>query len=148
VSNMSAEAHVKPNARDSAPIMARLRWRFPPGTRVGPYEAVAALGAGGMGEVYRARDTNLNRDVALKILPASVAKDLDRLTRLEREAKTLAAPNGSHTGRTTYRPRHRNGSRRLVVATDQRRVELVRRVERTRGGTLKHGTDLANLLAE
>jgi serine/threonine protein kinase len=48
-----------------------------PGVRLGPYEIVSAIGAGGMGEVYRARDTNLNRDVALKVLPASVASDPD-----------------------------------------------------------------------
>jgi serine/threonine protein kinase len=66
------------------------------GTRIGAYEVIAKLGEGGMGEVYRARDTKLDRDVALKILPASFAKDLDRLTRFEREAKTLAALNHSH----------------------------------------------------
>jgi serine/threonine protein kinase len=64
-----------------------------PGTRLGPYEVVAKLGEGGMGEVYRARDTKLDRDVALKILPASVANDPDRLMRFEREAKTLASLN-------------------------------------------------------
>src|SRR6186997_1551213 len=64
-----------------------------PGTRLGPYEIVAPLGAGGMGEVYRARDTKLDRDVALKILPESFASDPDRLMRFEREAKTLAALN-------------------------------------------------------
>jgi serine/threonine-protein kinase len=64
-----------------------------PGTRLGPYEIVSALGAGGMGEVYRARDTKLGRDVALKILPAAVADDPDRLMRFEREAKTLASLN-------------------------------------------------------
>ncbi|TAK18786.1 MAG: hypothetical protein EPO35_01005, partial [Acidobacteria bacterium] len=64
-----------------------------PGTRLGPYEIVAPLGAGGMGEVYRARDTSLDRDVALKVLPASFAHDPDRLMRFTREAKTLAALN-------------------------------------------------------
>jgi serine/threonine protein kinase/Tol biopolymer transport system component len=63
------------------------------GTRVGLYEVVAKLGEGGMGEVYRARDTKLDRDVALKILPESFASDPDRLMRFEREAKTLAALN-------------------------------------------------------
>jgi len=64
-----------------------------PGTRLGPYEVLSLLGVGGMGEVYRARDTQLNRDVALKILPDAVASDADRLARFTREAQTLAALN-------------------------------------------------------
>ena len=63
------------------------------GTRVGAYEVVSAIGAGGMGEVYRARDHRLGRDVALKILPQAFAQNPDRLARFEREAKTLAALN-------------------------------------------------------
>ncbi len=63
------------------------------GTSLGGYQILAKLGAGGMGEVYRARDTKLDRDVAIKILPESVAADPDRLQRFEREAKTLAALN-------------------------------------------------------
>src|SRR6266545_4776078 len=66
------------------------------GTRLGPYEVVAPLGAGGMGEVYRARDTKLNRDVAVKILPDAFANDPDRLARFTREAQTLAALNHPH----------------------------------------------------
>ncbi len=66
---------------------------FAPGTRLGPNEVIGPLGAGGMGEVYRARDTNLDRDVALKILPEAFADDADRLLRFEREAKALAALN-------------------------------------------------------
>jgi serine/threonine protein kinase len=62
-----------------------------PGTRVGPYEITALLGAGGMGEVHRARDTKLNRDVALKVLPANFALDKERLARLRREAQVLAS---------------------------------------------------------
>jgi len=65
------------------------------GHRLGPYEIVAPLGAGGMGEVYRARDTNLNREVAIKVLPGELAGDPDRLARFEREAKLLAALNHS-----------------------------------------------------
>jgi Tol biopolymer transport system component len=67
-----------------------------PGTIIGPYEVTGVLGAGGMGEVYRARDTNLNRDVAIKVLPESVADDPDRLARFTREAQTLAALNHPH----------------------------------------------------
>jgi serine/threonine protein kinase len=63
------------------------------GTRLGAYEIVSLLGAGGMGEVYRARDTKLNRDVALKILPTEFALDPDRLARFKREAQVLAALN-------------------------------------------------------
>jgi hypothetical protein len=66
---------------------------LPTGTRLGAYEIVEPLGHGGMGEVYRARDTRLDRDVALKFLPASFSSDPDRLMRFEREAKTLAALN-------------------------------------------------------
>ena len=64
-----------------------------PGTRLGPYEIAAAIGAGGMGEVYRATDGNLKRSVAIKVLPASVATDADRLARFQREAEVLAALN-------------------------------------------------------
>ena len=62
-----------------------------PGARLGPYEIVAAIGAGGMGEVYKARDTRLGRDVAIKVLPAGFAEDAERLRRFEREAKATAA---------------------------------------------------------
>jgi eukaryotic-like serine/threonine-protein kinase len=64
-----------------------------PGTKLGPYEVAASIGAGGMGEVYRAHDTRLGRDVALKVLPPSVTKDPDRLRRFEQEAKAVAALN-------------------------------------------------------
>jgi hypothetical protein len=63
------------------------------GARLGPYEVVSAIGAGGMGEVYRARDTKLNRDVAIKVLPESFASDPERLARFTREAQTLASLN-------------------------------------------------------
>jgi Tol biopolymer transport system component len=63
------------------------------GDRLGPYEVLAALGQGGMGEVYRARDTKLNRDVAIKVLPEGFADDADRVARFTREAQTLAALN-------------------------------------------------------
>ena len=68
------------------------------GTTLGPYHVVAKLGEGGMGEVYRARDTKLQRDVAIKVLPAAVAADPDRLARFEREAQVLAALNHPHIG--------------------------------------------------
>jgi serine/threonine protein kinase len=69
---------------------------LPAGTRLGVYEILAPIGAGGMGEVYRARDTKLHRDVALKILPDAFTNDRDRLARFKREAQTLAALNHPH----------------------------------------------------
>ena len=69
------------------------------GARLGPYEIVAPIGAGGMGEVYRAHDSKLNRDVAIKVLPEALARDPERLARFEREAQVLAAlnhPNIAH----------------------------------------------------
>ena len=68
------------------------------GTRLGPYEILAPIGAGGMGEVYRARDTKLNRDVALKILPEAFVTDPDRLARFRREAQVLASLNHPNIG--------------------------------------------------
>ena len=64
---------------------------LPIGTRLGPYEILAAIGAGGMGEVYRARDTKLARDVAIKVLPPQLAESAVALARFEREAKAVAA---------------------------------------------------------
>src|SRR5438876_10871615 len=63
------------------------------GSRLGPYEIVSPLGAGGMGEVYRARDERLKREVAVKVLPASFSGDPDRLRRFEREAQSASALN-------------------------------------------------------
>src|SRR5262245_45417054 len=82
------------------------------GARVGPYEILASLGAGGMGEVYRARDTRLGREVALKGLPATIGRDPDRLPRFEPEARGVCALNhpnilalydiGTHAGASPY----------------------------------------------
>src|SRR5665647_1334090 len=66
------------------------------GAKLGPYEILASIGAGGMGEVYRARDTNLDREVAIKVLPAALAQDPERLARFKREAKMLASLNHPH----------------------------------------------------
>jgi serine/threonine-protein kinase len=63
------------------------------GTRIGPYEIIAPIGAGGMGEVYRAKDTKLKRDVALKVLPEAIASDPERMVRFQREAEVLASLN-------------------------------------------------------
>ncbi len=69
-----------------------------PGTTLGPYQVTAKIGEGGMGEVYRARDTKLDRDVALKVLPPAFTDDPDRLARFEREAKVLASLNHPNIG--------------------------------------------------
>jgi len=67
-----------------------------PGTRLGVYEITVQIGEGGMGEVYRATDTRLKRQVAIKILPPSVAADADRLARFQREAEVLALESPEH----------------------------------------------------
>ena len=84
------------------------------GLRVGPYEIVAPLGAGAMGEVYRARDTKLNRDVALKVLPELFALDPDRLARFKREAQVLATLNHPNIG-AIYGLEESNGVQALVL---------------------------------
>ena len=67
-----------------------------PGVEIGPYTIIERLGAGGMGEVYRARDSKLKREVALKVLPADLANDRERLARFQREAEVLASLNHPH----------------------------------------------------
>jgi len=79
------------------------------GTRLGPYEILAPIGAGGMGEVYRARDIKLDRQVAIKILPDAVAQDPDRMARFEREAKALASLKSFRDGHVR-RSKHFSGS--------------------------------------
>jgi serine/threonine protein kinase len=81
------------NARVPLPVAV---CQLAPGRRLGPYEIVAQLGAGGMGEVYRAHDTNLGRDIAIKILPTFLALDGERLLRFRREARALASLNHPH----------------------------------------------------
>ena len=73
--------------------MGCIIWRLAltPGTRLGVYDVLVAIGEGGMGQVFRARDTKLNREVALKVLPDSFANDPERLARFTREAQTLAS---------------------------------------------------------
>jgi serine/threonine protein kinase/tetratricopeptide (TPR) repeat protein len=85
-----------------------------PGTSLGPYEVLAPLGAGGMGEVYRARDTKLNRDVALKVLPAATAADAERMARFTREAQVLASLNHPNIAQI-YGIEESGGTRALVM---------------------------------
>src|SRR6185312_7083232 len=83
------------------------------GARLGPYEILAPVGAGGMGEVYRGRDTRLDREVAIKVLPDSVAQDRERLARFEREAKVLASLN--HPNIAQIYGLEENGETRALV---------------------------------
>ena len=103
---------------------------LPAGTRVGPYEIVGALGAGGMGEVYRARDPRLARDVAIKALPQEFSGDSDRVARFQREAQVLASLNHPHIA-SIYGIEEIEGSSRFLV------LELVE--GETLAGTLSAG---------
>ena len=85
-----------------------------PGTTLGPYRVTAKIGEGGMGEVYRARDTTLDRDVALKVLPEAFTSDPDRLARFEREAKVLASLNHPNIGHI-YGLEEADGQKALVL---------------------------------
>ena len=84
------------------------------GTRLGQHEIIASIGAGGMGEVYRAHDTKLGRDVALKVLPESFVHDPDRVARFRREAQVLASLNHPHIG-AIYGLEEANGSQFLIL---------------------------------
>jgi len=84
------------------------------GTKLGPYEVVGALGAGGRGEVYRARDTKLNRDVALKVLPEVFARNAERMARFQREAQVLASLNHPNIA-VIYGLEESGGVRALVM---------------------------------
>src|SRR5271167_3185915 len=85
-----------------------------PGTKLGSYEVIAQIGAGGMGEVYRAHDTKLGRDVAIKVLPEAFAYDAERLSRFQREAKMLAALNHPNIA-TIYGLEQSGGTSYLVM---------------------------------
>jgi serine/threonine protein kinase len=85
-----------------------------PGTSLGPYEIAAQIGVGGMGEVYRATDTKLKREVAVKVLPTSLASDPDRLARFQREAEVLASLNHSNIA-AIYGLEDADGSKALVM---------------------------------
>jgi serine/threonine protein kinase len=106
---------------------------IPPGSRLGPFEILSPLGAGGMGEVYRARDPRLQRDVAIKVLPATMATDADRLRRFETEARAVAALN------------HPNVLTIYEVSTDDRQPFLA--TELLEGETLRARLDAGALPA-
>ncbi len=114
------------------------------GTKLGPYEIVSPLGAGGMGEVYRARDAKLNRDVAIKVLPEAVAKDTERLARFRREAQVLASLNHPHIA-AIYGLEEAGGIEALVLEL----VEGDTLAERIAGGPvpLDEALDIARQIA-
>jgi eukaryotic-like serine/threonine-protein kinase len=85
------------------------------GTKLGPYEILAPIGAGGMGEVYKARDARLKRDVAIKVLPAALALDPERMARFEREARLLASLDHPNIG-AIYGLEESDGTRALILA--------------------------------
>ncbi|HEX4826229.1 MAG TPA: protein kinase [Candidatus Polarisedimenticolaceae bacterium] len=115
------------------------------GTRLGPYEILAPLGAGGMGEVWRAKDTTLDREVALKFLPASVANDAERLARFDREAKVLASLN--HPSIAAIYGFHDEGGQRFLAMEMVPGLDLA---ERLKSGRLpiQEALDVALQIAE
>ena len=88
------------------------------GTQLGSYEITSLLGKGGMGEVYRARDSKLKRDVAIKVLPEEFSSDHDRLARFQREAEVLASLNHTNIA-GIHDVQEANGSRFLVIQTEK-----------------------------
>jgi serine/threonine protein kinase/Tol biopolymer transport system component len=102
--------------------------RLEPGAHLGQYEVLSSLGAGGMGEVYRARDTRLGREVAIKVLPEEVARDRERLARFEREARALAALN--HPNVATLYGFERAGNAPYLVMELVEGEDLAARIER------------------
>ncbi len=118
-----------------------------PGTTLGPYEILAPIGAGGMGEVYKARDTRLDRTVAIKVLPEHGAADPDLKQRFEREAKTISSLNHPHIC-TLYDIGNQDGIDFLVMeylegeTLAQRFVEKQLGARALRGGWLDEDADL------
>src|SRR5882762_2367790 len=116
-----------------------------PGTHLGPYEILTLLGAGGMGEVYRARDTRLDRDVAIKILPAELSADTSRKQRFEREAKVISSLNHPNIC-VLYDVGNQNGTEYLVMECIEGET-LAKRLERGELPTeqmLKIGNEIAS----
>jgi serine/threonine protein kinase len=118
------------------------------GTHVGPYEIQGPLGAGGMGEVYKARDTRLERTVAIKILPPSVASDPDRRSRFEREAKTIAGLDHPHIC-TLYDVGDHQGSMYIVMEhlTGETLAQRLQKGPIPLGQALKIASEIAEALA-
>jgi eukaryotic-like serine/threonine-protein kinase len=116
-----------------------------PGTRLGPYEILSPLGAGGMGEVWKARDTRLDRFVAVKVLPQPLAATPEALARFEREARAVAALN--HPGIVGIHDFASEGGTRYVVMELLEGESLRSRLERG-PLTLRRATELATQMAQ
>jgi serine/threonine protein kinase len=116
------------------------------GTRLGAYEVISFLGMGGMGEVYRARDTKLGRDVALKILPESMAHDSQRMARFEREARTLASLN--HPDIAAIYGLEESGSMRALVMELVEGETLAERIGRLAPATDDHRSHVGSALPQ
>ncbi len=120
---------------------------FQVGTNVGRYEIVSLLGAGGMGEVYRARDLTLKRDVAIKVLPETFSKDAERLSRFRREAEVLASLNHPHIA-TIYDVGESGGGRFLALelVEGESLAERLTRGPMPLGESLRTGVQIARAL--
>jgi Tol biopolymer transport system component/tRNA A-37 threonylcarbamoyl transferase component Bud32 len=119
-----------------------------PGTRLGSYEVLSAIGVGGMGEIYKARDTKLHRDVAVKVLPHVFAADADRLARFEREAQVLAALNHPNIAQV-YGLEDSGGMRALVMEiVDGRTLSDIVSAEGGRGLPLAGAWQIAGQIAD
>jgi serine/threonine protein kinase len=117
-----------------------------PSTKLGPYEILSPLGAGGMGEVYRARDTKLGREVALKVLPAAMANDPDRMARFQREAQMLASLN--HPGIASIYGLEESGSVRALVMELVEGQTLADNLETRHAVPLQDALPIARQIAE
>src|SRR6202521_4911283 len=116
------------------------------GTRLGAYEVLAQIGAGGMGEVYQARDTKLGRDVAIKVLPGAFAHDPERLSRFQREAKMLAALN--HPNIATIHGLEQSGGTSYLVMELVSGETLADCIKREGAAPIEESLTIAKQIAE
>src|SRR5580700_1695583 len=116
------------------------------GKRLGPYEILSSIGAGGMGEVYRAHDTKLRRDVAIKVLPEAFAHDPERLSRFQREAKMLAALN--HPNIATIHGLEQSSGTSLLVMELVPGETLAERIKRDGAVPVEEALGIAKQIAE
>ena len=117
-----------------------------PGARLGSYEVIAPIGAGGMGEVYRARDTKLGREVAIKVLPDTFAQNPERLARFKREAKLLASLN--HTNIATIHGLEESGGTHYLVMEMVPGDTLAERIQHDRAVPIEEALGICTQIAE